>query len=104
MATEPTSLALHRFEAFYERLDEALDQGDVELVQTLIEQRSVAVEQLIATHRGQALPEPVKTHLVACEEALRARLTALHAEIASALAAQRRRGAAAVRYTRSGGG
>ncbi|PKM09643.1 MAG: hypothetical protein CVV17_00235 [Gammaproteobacteria bacterium HGW-Gammaproteobacteria-7] len=103
MATEPTSLALRRFESYYARLDEAVDQGDVELVQTLIEERSAAVEQLIATHRGQALPDAVKTHLVACEEALRARLTAMHAEIASALAAQRRRGAAALRYTQGGG-
>lgn len=103
MATEPTSLALRRFEAYYERLNEALDLGDAELIQVLIDERSAAVEQLIATHRGQPLPDAVKAHLVACEEALRARLAALHAEIASALAEQRRRGAAAMRYTRSGG-
>jgi|GEM_PF-3296446 len=100
MATAPTSLALRRFEMYYERLDEALDAGDVDLVHALVEERAEVVEQLIATHEGQQLPEAVRTHLVACEEALRARLTALHAEIASALANQRMRGAAALRYTR----
>lgn len=100
MTADITVLALRRFEAFYERLDAALDSGDVDAISLLVEERTAVVDHLVATHAGIAIPDDVRERLLNAEQALRTRLLAVHDELAQSLAAQRQRGAAAVRYSR----
>ena len=102
MASELANLALRRFEAFYGRLDEAIDLRDIDLIGALVAEREGLVEQLIASYRGESIPEPVRDRLAARELDLRERLAALHTELEGELAAQRQRNSAMKRYTRGG--
>lgn len=100
METRPTVLALRRFEAFYDRLDAALDEHDIDAIADLVEERTAVVDHLVSTHAGLTIPDDVRDRLLTAEQRLRTRLLAVHDELARDLAAQRQRGAAAVRYSR----
>ncbi len=99
MTAAVEQLALRRFEAMYERLDEALDAEDAEAVAELVEARGALVDELLATYDASCqVPPALAARIASREHVLRARMAALRGRLHAAMSKQRSRGRAVMRY------
>jgi len=90
--------ALSGFERFYAELDSALDASDCDRILELVDNRAVAVDQLVRAFDGELLPEAVRLRVEFAESRIRGRIVALHADLMRQLGESRRRTMATSRY------
>ncbi|MFO0750620.1 MAG: hypothetical protein U1F43_33870 [Myxococcota bacterium] len=89
---------LERFLDFYDELDQAIEEVEVDRIADLVAARQPIVDALVAAWRGEHLPEPLRQRIVASEAQLRAALVRLHDILFRSLSTQRRVAYAVGRY------
>lgn len=92
-------LMLERFLAFYDELDEAIEELDIDRVAELVAARGPVVDALVAALAGERLPEPLRLRIVASEARVRAAMVQVHDVMFRSLSQQRRVAYAVGRYS-----
>lgn len=89
---------LERFIGFYDELDLAIEQVDVDRIAELVDARGPVVEALVDAFDGERLPDALRLRVIDSEARLRAAMVQIHDALFRSLSNQRRVAYAVGRY------